>query len=39
MFDMWRPKNAMDGRYAWVPITFPEDGKIEVHWKDVVEAR
>ena len=39
MFDMWRPKNAIDGRYAWVPVTFTDDNKIEVHWKDIVEPR
>ena len=39
MFDMWRPKNAVDGRYAWVPVTFTKGGKIKVIWKDVVETR
>jgi hypothetical protein len=25
MFDMWRPKNAIDGRYMWLPLTFVND--------------
>ena len=39
MFDMWCPKNAVDGRYAWVPVTFTKGGKIKVIWKDVVDPR
>ena len=39
MFDEWRPKNAIDGRYFWVPIKFTADGKIEISWKDKVEER
>jgi hypothetical protein len=39
MFDEWRPKNAIDGRYFWVPIKFTADGKIEIHWKDKVEEK
>lgn len=22
MFDLWRPENAIDGRYVWLPLTF-----------------
>lgn len=25
MFDVWRPKNAIDGRYLWLPVEFGED--------------
>jgi hypothetical protein len=25
MFDLWRPENAMDGRYMWLPIEFKEE--------------
>ncbi len=31
--DRWRPKNAIDGRYVWLPIDF-EDGKPVVRWHD-----
>lgn len=33
MGDRWTPKDAIDGRYIWLPITF-KDGKFSVHWKD-----
>lgn len=33
MADIWRPKNAIDGRYLWLPITFEED-KLKITWKD-----
>lgn len=33
MFDVWTPRNPIDGRYIWLPVTF-EDGKIIVEWKD-----
>ena len=26
MFDIWRPENAIDGRYVWLPIEFNETG-------------
>jgi len=30
MFDIWRPNNAIDGRYVWLPIRFTdEDFKIQ----------
>jgi hypothetical protein len=25
MFDLWRPRNPIDGRYLWLPIHFEED--------------
>jgi hypothetical protein len=26
MFDLWRPRNAIDGRYMWLPIDFMGEG-------------
>ena len=31
MFDIWNPKNAIDGRYVWLPIQFSKDG-ILINW-------
>ncbi|HEY9109149.1 MAG TPA: glycoside hydrolase family 43 protein [Roseateles sp.] len=33
MLDIWRPKDAIDGRYAWLPIEW-EDGKPVVRWRE-----
>lgn len=33
MGDRWTPKNAIDGRYIWLPILF-EDGKPILKWFD-----
>lgn len=33
MADIWKPQNAIDGRYMWLPIRF-EDGKPKLEWKD-----
>jgi hypothetical protein len=33
MFDLWRPDDAIDGRYLWLPIEFAENG-FEVKWRD-----
>ena len=33
MADIWRPKNAIDGRYQWLPIQFDGD-QIKLEWKD-----
>jgi hypothetical protein len=33
MLDIWRPKNAIDGRYAWLPVEW-EDGKPVVRWRE-----
>lgn len=33
MGDRWTPKNAIDGRYVWLPLLF-EDGKPVVKWQD-----
>ena len=29
MFDLWRPENAIDGRYLWLPMRF-KDGRFEL---------
>lgn len=31
--DIWRPKNAIDGRYVWLPVEFEGDGYV-VSWRD-----
>ena len=36
MFDMWNPKNQIDSRYIWLPVTFADDA-VEVVWRDVFE--
>ncbi|UEG54527.1 glycoside hydrolase family 43 protein [Mucilaginibacter daejeonensis] len=33
MADKWTPKNAIDGRYLWLPITFKGD-EMEINWSD-----
>ena len=33
MFDIWRPENAIDGRYVWLPIHF-EGERISIPWTD-----
>ncbi len=33
MFDLWRPGNAIDGRYVWLPMRFTEEG-FKIEWKD-----
>jgi len=33
MFDIWRPADAIDGRYAWLPVQFNDDG-FNVEWSD-----
>ncbi|MCZ4222173.1 glycoside hydrolase family 43 protein [Pedobacter rhodius] len=33
MADKWVPKNAIDGRYLWLPIQF-EDDKLKIEWSD-----
>jgi len=34
MADRWRPDNAIDGRYVWLPIRFDKDGKPFIEWMD-----
>jgi hypothetical protein len=31
MADRWRPANAIDGRYVWLPIEFEQDKPI-IKW-------
>jgi hypothetical protein len=33
MADKWAPKDAIDGRYLWLPIHF-EGEKIKIKWMD-----
>ncbi len=33
MFDLWRPSDAIDGRYLWLPITFTDAG-LRITWRD-----
>jgi hypothetical protein len=39
MFDIWRPKNAIGGRYAWLPVVFTADGEIRIYWRHHFNAR
>jgi beta-xylosidase len=34
MGDRWRPENAIDGRYVWLPVQFKQDGMPFLEWKD-----
>lgn len=34
MFDIWRPENAIDGRYVWLPIDFGGETPV-IRWRDV----
>ena len=33
MLDQWRPRNAIDGRYVWLPIEFEQD-RPTIKWAD-----
>lgn len=33
LFDLWRPKDAISGGYAWLPITFAAD-RMTIAWHD-----
>ena len=33
MFDQWRPQNAIDGRYFWLPVQFTATG-FKIEWQD-----
>ena len=33
MFDLWNPKNFIDSRYAWLPVTW-EAGRFLIKWHD-----
>lgn len=34
MADQWRPQNAIDGRYLWLPLEFTADGKPRLRMPD-----
>ena len=34
MGDRWRPENAIDGRYIWLPVQFDKEGKPFMNWED-----
>jgi hypothetical protein len=34
MADRWRPQNAIDGRYVWLPVQFKENGMPCLKWMD-----
>ncbi len=34
MADRWRPENAIDGRYVWLPVQFDQSGKPLLAWLD-----
>ncbi len=34
MFDAWRPRNAIDGRYVWLPVAFTDDGGFEIRYRE-----
>ena len=33
MFDIWKSRDAIDGRYVWLPITF-KDNRLQIEWAD-----
>lgn len=33
LFDIWRPDNAIDGRYVWLPMRFTDEG-LTLTWRD-----
>jgi beta-xylosidase len=34
MADRWKPENAIDGRYIWLPVKFNENGIPYLEWMD-----
>ena len=34
MADRWKPQNAIDGRYIWLPVQFNEEGTPYLEWMD-----
>ncbi len=34
MFDIWQPRNPIDGRYIWLPIEFGEGDKMVIRYRD-----
>jgi len=39
MADRWRPKNAIDGRYVWLPLQFDARRHPILEWKDKWDLR
>ena len=39
MFDVWRPSNAIDGRYVWVPIVFSGCGELTLDWRETFKPQ
>lgn len=39
MADRWNPKDAIDGRYVWLPVQFKDDGTPMLEWKDQWDMR
>ncbi len=37
-FDIWRPSNAIDGRYVWLPIKWNGDGLPEIAWRETWQS-
>jgi hypothetical protein len=33
LFDIWQPRNAIDGRYVWLPVAFTASG-LRIAWQD-----
>ena len=38
MADRWIPRSLKNSRHIWLPITFGEDGRPELHWVDEWEV-
>ena len=38
MFDIWRPENAIDGRYVWLPIRL-RPSRMIIEWQDEWKPR
>jgi len=34
MFDLWRPRNPIDGRYIWLPIEFDANEKMVIRYRE-----
>lgn len=34
LFDQWKQWDLPDSRYAWLPVIFTADGRIEIAWRD-----
>ena len=34
MFDLWNPKDAIDGRYIWLPVKFYDSERFRIEWNE-----